>query len=55
MVHIVWENWPRLFVPLFIAGSIHFALTSSFEELGSGISIIISLFITVQLQKYEFI
>ena len=50
-MRIVWENWPRLVVPLFIAASIHFALISSFEELSSSVSIMLSLFITVRLQK----
>ena len=54
MFKIHYENFPRLLIPLFLAGSVAFALISSFD-MNFSISVIIGLFVVVQLQKNEIV
>jgi hypothetical protein len=51
---INYENIPRFIIPLFLAGTLTVALMSLLE-LTRAIAVIISLFVVVQLQKYEII
>lgn len=51
---INYENIPRFIIPLFLAGTLTVALMSLFD-LSRAISVIISLFAVVQLQKFEII
>ena len=51
---INYENIPRLLVPLFLVATIHFALVSTIE-ISNSFSVIVSLMIVVQLQKYELV
>ena len=51
---INYENLPRFLVPLFLAASLTVALMSLLD-LSRAIAVIISLFVVVQLQKYQII
>ena len=51
---INYENIPRFIIPLFLAGTMTVALMSLFD-LSRAISVILSLFAVVQLQKFEII
>lgn len=54
VMKINYENLPRFLVPLFLAASLTVALMSLLD-LSRAISVIISLFVVVQLQKYQII
>ena len=51
---INYENLPRFLVPLFLAGTLAIALISILD-LSRNISVMISLFVVVQMQKNRII
>ena len=53
-MEIAWKNLPRFLVPLFIAGSLAFMVSCTFD-LSMSLAVPAALFITVQLQKNEII